>query len=125
MDGEIVATRNSLGRFQPGASGNPGGRTPMEREVKEILQAASPLAARRLVELLDDPDPVIRLKAIDMLQNRIYGRPAQQMDKHVTQTNVQQEHLRVLMDIQSRRQEIVECSADATDAAVADITSNS
>lgn len=93
--------------WQPGQSGNPAGRPPIPSEVLETLKAASPKAARRLAELVDNPDPSIALKAIDMLQNRIYGRPAQTLDAKIETTNVQQAHLQVLLQLQEKRDQVM------------------
>ena len=89
--------------FQPGQSGNPNGRRPMAPEVIEALQLGSLPAAQRLVALTQDPDGRVALTAIDMLQNRLYGRALQATDVNVTTTNVQQAHLQVLVDLQQRR----------------------
>lgn len=90
-------------RWQPGVSGNPNGRRPMPPEVIEALQLGSLPAAQRLVALTQDPDGRVALTAIDMLQNRLYGRAQQQADVNVTTTNVQQAHLQVLVELQQRR----------------------
>ena len=90
-------------RWQPGVSGNPNGRRPMPPEVVEALQLGSLPAAQRLVALTQDPDGRVALTAIDMLQNRLYGRAQQQADVNVTTTNVQQAHLQVLVELQQRR----------------------
>lgn len=70
----------ATGRFQPGNSG--GGRRAIPPEVREILAAATPDAARRLIEALDatdgtSPDHEIRIKAANAILDRMYGRPAQ------------------------------------------------
>jgi len=103
--GAITAERTGLRPpWQPGQSGNPAGRAPIPPEVLEILKAKSPAAARRLAELCDSPEPAVALKAIDMLQNRIYGRPAQTLDAKIETTNVQQAHLQVLLELQEKRE---------------------
>jgi len=101
--GSKERSKGNLVMWQPGQSGNPAGRAPIPPEVLEILKAASPKAAKALVVMIDDPDPAIRLKAIDMLQNRIYGRPAQTLDAKIETTNVQQAHLQVLLELQAKR----------------------
>jgi hypothetical protein len=90
-------------RWQPGVSGNPNGRRPMPPEIIEALELGSLNAAKRLVTLTQDPDGRVALTAIDMLQNRLYGRAQQQADVNVTTTNVQQAHLQVLVELQQRR----------------------
>ena len=90
-------------RWKPGQSGNPSGRRPMPPEIVKTLELGSKAAAERLVALTQDPDGRIALTAIDMLQNRLYGRAQQQADVNVTTTNVQQAHLQVLIDLQQKR----------------------
>jgi hypothetical protein len=91
--------------FPPGQSGNPNGRPVIPPEVKRIFEAALPETARELVRLAkEDPDPVVRLKAIDMIHNRLLGKPTQQVDANVTTTNVQQAHLAVLIELQQKRE---------------------
>lgn len=93
--------------WRAGESGNPAGRRPIPPEVIEILKAASPHAARRLVEMMDDADPKVRLQAIDMAYNRLYGRPVQAVDAQVTTTNVQQAHLQILLELQQKRESVL------------------
>ena len=102
-------------RWQPGVSGNPNGRRPMPPEVIEALQLGSLPAAQRLVALTQDPDGRVALTAIDMLQNRLYGRAQQQADVNVTTTNVQQAHLQVLVELQQRRDQALK-TIEAEDA---------
>lgn len=66
--------------FQKGASGNPKGRKPVPPEVKAILSAACPRAAERLVELIEDPDPSVALKAAQVVIERIHGKPVQALE---------------------------------------------
>ena len=91
--------------WQAGQSGNPSGRPKMDPEVRRILEAATPDAARRLAELVKSPDEKVSLAAIDQVFNRIYGRPTQQVDATVTTTNVQQAHLQILVELQQRRED--------------------
>ena len=90
--------------WQPGQSGNPNGRPKMPPDVIKALELGSLAAAQRLVQLTQDADGRIALTAIDMLQNRLYGRPTQQADVNVTTTNVQQAHLQILVELQQRRE---------------------
>jgi hypothetical protein len=81
--------RDQSGRF---AAGNPGGgRRPMSPEVREMLQAATPHAAARLIEALDATmvvhhmgvevgtyvDHAMRIKAASTILDRIFGKAAQ------------------------------------------------
>lgn len=90
-------------RWKPGQSGNPSGRRPMPPEIVKTLELGSKAAAERLVALTQDPDGRVALTAIDMLQNRLYGRAQQQADVNVTTTNVQQAHLQILVELQAKR----------------------
>lgn len=67
-------------RFQKGVSGNPGGRPKGNPEVKEILKAASPDAARALVELLNSDKDSIRLAAAQDILDRTQGKAIQAQD---------------------------------------------
>ncbi len=63
--------------FPKGVSGNPGGRPKTIPEVKEILKAASPDAARTLVELLNSEKDSIRLAAAQDILDRTQGKAIQ------------------------------------------------
>lgn len=78
--------RDSRGYFLPGNKG--GGRRAISPEVIEVLQAATPAAAKRLVEGLDAmkyvgmdarevPDWRERREYVCALFDRLYGKPAQ------------------------------------------------
>lgn len=69
-----------MAKFVKGVSGNPGGRPKTIPEVKEILKAASPDAARTLVELLNSDKDSIRLAAAQDILNRTQGKPLQMQD---------------------------------------------
>lgn len=79
------------GRFTSGNTG--GGRKPMDPAVKEMLLAATPQAAQRLIDALDAeravvvpggkdagtvekvPDFDMRIKAANSILDRVYGKP--------------------------------------------------
>ncbi|MBR0033429.1 MAG: hypothetical protein IJP60_00215 [Bacilli bacterium] len=68
--------RTAKGRpFLPGQSGNPTGRPRADPEVKEILKAAAPDAARKLVELLNSKNEKIAFQAAQEILNRTQGKP--------------------------------------------------
>ncbi len=70
--------RPQTGRFQPGQSGNPGGRpklTPKALEVRGACRVASVRAIERLTELLEDPDSTVALKAAAEILRRAWGEP--------------------------------------------------
>ena len=95
---------------------NPGGRPPLDDEVKAILQAAAPQAAKKLVELaFHAEDPRASLAAIAVLMDRIFGKPAQQISADIQTTSIQEAHLRALQDIQERRRErLLELAPETT-----------
>lgn len=71
-------TRDGSGRWLPGVgSPNPAGRPCMPAEVKEILAEATPKAARKLVELMDDEDPRVALVACREVLDRSLGKASQ------------------------------------------------
>lgn len=66
--------RDSRGRFRPGSSGNPGGKRAMPQAVKLKLVNAVPDAVASLVELTKSGDDAVRLRAIQTLLERVYGK---------------------------------------------------
>ena len=62
-------------QFQKGQSGNPSGRPKVDPEIKEILRAAAPDAARRLIELMDCDIEKITLQAAVAVLDRVIGKP--------------------------------------------------
>ena len=66
--------------FQPGQSGNPGGRPKESKEAREAKRLAGQHSARaieRLRELLDGDDPRVSVSAAQALLDRAFGKPAQ------------------------------------------------
>lgn len=102
---EKPVLRDMAGRFQKGSKPLSPGRRPLDEEVKEIFAAAAPAAAKRLVQLaFEAKDPKIGLAACEMILNRLFGRPAMQINARVEGTSIQEAHLKALMDIQEARQ---------------------
>lgn len=117
VDGRARRLAN-LKPFPPGQSGNPAGRAPMPADVREALEAGSGKAARRLAELVDSPDERVALLASQALLDRLYGKPAQAVDKTVTVTSVQQQHLSILMELQAKRDQAMKAIEGHTDKVV-------
>jgi hypothetical protein len=63
--------------FQPGQSGNPGGRPKVENIVKRIARNHTEKAINKLATLLDSADERIQIAAAQALLDRGYGKPAQ------------------------------------------------
>lgn len=61
--------------FKKGQSGNPKGRPKADPEVKEILKAASPAAAKKLVSLARSKNQKISLMACTEILDRTMGKP--------------------------------------------------
>ena len=81
---DVLKIRDANGRFVPGVSGNPQGRPGLDPEVKAILTAAAPDAARKLVELIHAEDPRVAGTAAGAVLDRLYGKPATSTDMKVT-----------------------------------------
>jgi hypothetical protein len=74
--GRHPASLANLVKWQAGQPNpNPGGRTDDYLACQRICRDASPDAARKLVELINDPDPRIALMAADKIVDRAWGRP--------------------------------------------------
>lgn len=101
--------RNEKGYLVAGHPGLPGAGRPSvdpetRAETQRILTAATPHAAKRLVEMLDAPDLKIRLQATEAVLSRIFGKPVAQMEAKVETTTVQQAHLQILLELQAEAQ---------------------
>ena len=70
--------------FKKGQSGNPSGRKKMDPELKSILKAAVPDAARKLVKLIDSRSERIAFMAIQEVLNRIEGKPTESVHMNVS-----------------------------------------
>ena len=66
--------------FEPGKSGNPNGRpklTERQQDALEAIRALAPSAPGVLSQILNDASasPAVRLKAVEMILDRTYGKP--------------------------------------------------
>jgi hypothetical protein len=66
--------------WQPGQSGNPGGRTVAFQECQAMCREASPRASMRLIELMESADERVALMAADKVLERAWGKPKEQDD---------------------------------------------
>lgn len=85
--------------YPPGVSGNPGGRPRVDPEVKEILKAASPDAARALVELLGSEQEKIKLLAAQDILDRTQGKAMQMQDVNMD--------VRGLLDVRTQVRDVL------------------
>lgn len=70
---------NNGNGFKPGQSGNPKGRpknTPEQKDALQAIRDLAPHAARELENILnaEDSSYAVKLKAIDMILERTYGK---------------------------------------------------
>lgn len=63
--------------FEPGKSGNPGGRPKENNEVKRLARTHAVDALNRLVELMASEDERIAVSASNSVLDRAFGKPAQ------------------------------------------------
>ena len=65
--------------WQPGQSGNPSGRPPENRLVKNLARAQSEKAIAKLATLIDSEDERVAVSACQALLDRAHGKPAQSL----------------------------------------------
>jgi hypothetical protein len=87
----MTENRDRTGRFVKGESGNPRGRTPISKDVKEMLKASSLDAARLLVETINNPQakPELRVRCAETVLDRVYGKAVQPLDGTATDNRIQ------------------------------------
>jgi len=69
--------RSNAGQFQPGRSGNPGGRPKELAEVKEMARAHTAEAIATLAKWLTSDEPKAAIAAATALLDRAWGKPTQ------------------------------------------------
>lgn len=77
-------TRDAKGRFLSGLAPKSPGRPKADPEAKELLRAALPEAARRLVELLHSKKDAVAMKAIEAIFDRTLGKAPQAVSMDVS-----------------------------------------
>jgi hypothetical protein len=95
-------SRDDLGRWVPGASGNAGGRPKPPDGLRTRLAQLSPRAVERLGELLDSDDERVRLEAARTILDRHLGQPPIQADISLHRAFAD-DHLAALLETARRR----------------------
>lgn len=76
-----AAKRRGPGKpFPKGQSGNPSGRKPIPEDVKAALKALTPVAVRRLGELLESDNERVAVEAVKEALNRNLGKAPQTVE---------------------------------------------
>ena len=102
-------TTKTRGRpFQPGRSGNPGGRPKVVREGQDLARQHTPDAINALVEVCNTAvrHPSARVAADVALLDRAYGKPAQTVAPDVPPRSIKHyttEELEALLTEQLKR----------------------
>jgi hypothetical protein len=77
------------GQFVKGQSGNPAGRSKLDKEVTELARQEAPAAFQRIIEISkDDDDKLLKLKANQYIVDRACGRPKQQAEVEANLTGL-------------------------------------
>lgn len=78
-----VAARDHLGRFLPGAIGNPRGKALAPAQLTRLYRHYSEAAALVAVEIMMNPEAADadRLRALQFIAERGYGKPVQPVAK--------------------------------------------
>jgi hypothetical protein len=72
--------RTEAGRFPTGVSGNPGGRSRADLEIRDLAQSHGASAIGRLLELTQSTNERVAVAACEALLNRGFGTPRQSID---------------------------------------------
>ncbi len=99
-----AASLANLRPAKPGECRNPAGRPPLPEDVKAALKAATPQAVATLIEIMTaGKSEDTRVKAANIILERVYGKATQAVDVRVTDVGAM--HLQLLEEIRARRQE--------------------
>jgi hypothetical protein len=87
--------------FEPGQSGNPGGRPKMPEELKVAMRGLADTAIKVLREAMEGPDPRARILAANTVLDRGYGKATQPIVAEGVDAS--RAHLDALREIMNRR----------------------
>jgi hypothetical protein len=75
-----------MSKFQPGQSGNPGGRPKVLAEVKQLAREYTAEAISALADIVKDKKapPAARVGAAQVILDRGYGKPTQYVEASVS-----------------------------------------
>lgn len=109
--------RGGAANLIPRRKGDPGlpgaGRPKVPEDVKAALKAATPAAVATLVEIMTQgKSEDTRVKAANIILERVYGKATAQVDVRVTDVGAM--HLQLLEEIRARRQERLGQTIDVT-----------
>lgn len=74
---DSAAQRDASGRFAPGNSANPGGRSKVQREIQDALDQGAGEAAKVIMRLLVSKDEKVQLAAARDVLDRVVGKAPQ------------------------------------------------
>jgi len=88
MSESLGNKRNTSGLSKPGQTNNPNGRPQIPEELKKRLKELTPKAIEVMAEIMLDTEQrgSDRLKAAELIADRAYGKPVQQVDAEVDAT---------------------------------------
>lgn len=69
-----------MAKFQPGKSGNPGGRPKKDNLLVKLAKAKTPEAFKRIAELMQSTDEAVSLGATKVVFEYGFGKPRQELD---------------------------------------------
>ena len=73
--------RDASGKFVKGISGNPNGRTKVPDNVRDMLKAACPEAAQKLIDTMrNSKDDRVAVDCAKVILDRSYGKAPQSID---------------------------------------------
>lgn len=74
--------------FKPGQSGNPSGRPKVVSHIRDLAQKHGEEALKTVVALMRSEDERVALAAAQVVLDRAYGKPIQQVDVNDTRDMV-------------------------------------